>query len=274
MQLRNHLQELRQVIRSIENNNDIIRGHNRNANYGNIGAALAYGLTSGSNSKTTRTIGQLGALAGLVYSGQERGKARNVQNDNLYILKSRIDQIFNDSIVSLVKSETDSSCKSEYLSLCLSFASYYDYYLLKYIRQLESKTFLTESNRSLLFHLDKIDLFVYKRKMLIFFSRFDNKVSDKIFLDYQLNLKKINIQVLKSENVWVFSIYSILLLSTILLFYQGQQTIGIIGVILIGVFYLSNTYFPFFNENRKAQKFKLQFLKDTRKLCNLKQINF
>ena len=274
MQLRNHLQKLRQVIQSIESNNDVIRGHNRNANYGNIGSALAYGLTSGSNSKSTRTIGQLGALAGLVYSSKERGRARNVQNDNLYILKSSIDQIFNDSIVSLVKNETDFSCKSEYLSLCLSFASYYDYYLLKYIRQLESKTFLTESNRSLLFHLDKIDLFVCKRKILNFFSRFDSKVSTKMFLDYQLNLRNINIQVLKGENIWVSSTYSILVVSTILLFYLGQQTIGIIGIILISVFYLSNIYFPLFSENRKAQNFKLQFLKEIKKLCNLGEIKF
>lgn len=266
--------ELKSLIQKIEENNIRIQSHNRNANYGNIGAVLAYTLTSGSNSRTTRTLGQIGALGGLVYSGSERNKGNNLGLENLLSLKQNADSIFNNSVLTLFKNEYSSTSKSEYLSLCLTYASYYDQYLLKYISKLEVKSFLGEKNRSLLFNLEKIDLFTYKEKMLKFFSGIDRSVNTRAFSDYKTDISLVDISKLKNEcMVLTVSLFSLGALGG-LFFYFQNQFLGVLSLVLLILIFLSMIYLPFLPETKKAQNLKFKFLNAIKKNCNLKELKF
>lgn len=274
MNLQSYIEKLKVIIWEIEDNNTIISEHNRNAQIGNIGSAAAYLLTSNSDSKSTRTIGQVGAVAGLMYSASERNKSNSYRTISANSLLRSIPEIFNTQSLSTYTSCKNSSLKQEFLSCVLTYTSYLDDFVLEQAKSLQSKHLMSRRNLNKALNLTSIDFFSGKYQILLFLSKIDNSIHVNFFDNLKNQVRQINIPELKKE----FNYHRGLILTSALLLITGvsissQLLLGLSVLLMFGT-YVSSAFRSFFPEHRKLHLARQQFFKHLKVYTKISTIKY
>lgn len=273
MSLQIYTEKLKSIIKDIEDNSGHISEHNRNARIGNIGAAAAYILTSNSDNKSTRTLGQAGAVAGLMYSATERNKSNSFKQVSASLLIRGVPEVFNTQSFSTFVACSSSSQKQEFLSCALTFSSYFDDFVLEQIKILQSKHLLSNSNLDYALNLTSIDIFSCKNQILTFIQKLDNSIQFNFFNEFKNELRQINIPQLRKEVNYHRALVGFSILLIVIAILVSSQILLFSALALLIVSYVSSSLKSFFSEHRKLQIARQHFfrkLKESTKLSTIK----
>lgn len=273
MSLQIYTEKLKSIIKDIEDNSGHISEHNRNARIGTIGAATAYFLTSNSDNKSTRTLGQVGAVAGLMYGATERNKSNSFKQVSANLLMRGVPEVFNTQSFSTFVACSSSSQKQEFLSWALTFSSYFDDFVLEQIKILQSKHLLSNSNLDYALNLTSIDIFSSKNEILTFIQKLDNSIQFNFFNEFKNELRQINISQLRKEVNYHRALVGFSILLIVIAISVSSQILLFSALALLIASYVSSSLKSFFLEHRKLQIARQHFfrkLKESTKLSTIK----
>ena len=263
--LQTHTTKLEHKLSLIVSNNNKINSHESNKRYANSAAALSYLLTNNSKNQTTRTIGQFGALGGLLYGGNQANKSLMLKQENLKYISDAIEDVCISSRSSFL-CEVSKENKHLFLTKVLYLSNYLDTYVKNYCSEINMKNLFTTRNRETLMNLYSQEVFFLKLKLNSFLNNIDNaKFSDKFVNNYSNKINKINIQNLKKENNIVLTI---LITSIIIGFYQP------LFFALALILYLIHTFVPFLRESKMLKLNSKYFTNEIIKTTSITSFNF
>ena len=167
-ELQLYTQKFSEIIRLIESNNIDISSHNSNKRIAHTGAALSYLLTNNSKSQTTRSLGQVGAVGGLLYGSTEANKSNTLRNKNFQQV-SEVIEIISKPSFNAFQIERNSENRRLFLMKMLTISGYLDDYVKKYCSSVSTKNFLGSSGQTLLMNLQNQEIFYLKLKLNSFF---------------------------------------------------------------------------------------------------------
>jgi hypothetical protein len=116
MSLQSNLFQLENLVINIETLTLKMNSHFENANTSSVAAAATYLLTSNAKNNTVRTLGQIGAIGGFLYSGNQRNKANNIEELVIQNVTSGISMIETGFIIQ-VRNERDMTVIKKFLEL-------------------------------------------------------------------------------------------------------------------------------------------------------------
>jgi len=247
-----------------------MNSHFENANTASVAAAATYLLTSNAKNNTVRTLGQIGAIGGFLYSGNQRKKANNIEELVIQYVTSGISMIETGLIVH-VRSERDPNVIRKFLELVLRMGRSFDPIIERNISKVGYIGLLGGRNQLSLQSLNQFEVFNIKLK-------FNNIIHN---IDRQINLNHV-------ENNYLLAVKQI---DKVKLIREGSYmraivlTLGIVGIILsqkweLGIYitfagvalWIFNHFFPFGTESSKLKKAVKRFCTDLGGTIGIRQI--
>lgn len=266
--------ELSRIIQLIERNNIDISSHKSNARTANFGSAAAYLLTNNSNNQTTRSIGQVAAVGGLLYGNNQRNKSTDLELRNFNYLKNAIENLLNFSVETF-KRENNSETKRSFLQKLLTVSNYFDEYVKKYSSSVKRKSALTYNSQNLLMTLQNQEVFYYKMRLNEFLKRIDNSILNNNYLQiYNQGLTKINKNKLKKEGYLIIGLIISCFLLGFILIQNSTSVLGPMFFVFALVIYLMHTFYPFLNESKKLKSNANIFVNEILKTVSINKINY
>jgi hypothetical protein len=266
--------ELTGIIQSIENKNLEITRHNSNATMSNLGAASAYFLTNNSKNQTTRIVGQVVAIGGLIHGSNQRNKASEIKSSNYNLLKQAIEKIVNLPFDSF-RSEANPETKRFFLQKTLTISSYFDKFVEEHASSIKTNSALSSNKQNILMTLNNQEVFYYKIKLLDFLKKIDNSIFDTQHLHfYQRDLALINKEMLKNESYLMLGL--IFFLSTLGFVFILSSTgfSGLFFLISALILYLIHTFYPFLNQTKKLKLNANRFVNEILKTVSITRLNY
>jgi hypothetical protein len=246
-------QNLENIINQIENNNVEISSHDSNARVARTGAAAAYLLTNNSKNQTTRTLGQVAAVGGLVYGSNQKNKSNELKDKNLQSINNAVSLICNNSLNSF-RSENNIQNKSNFLSKVLSISSYLDSFVLNNCNSINSKNIIFLSGQNLLMSLENHDIFFLKLKLNTFLNGIDSSICKNNFINqYRQSNRSIDKNKLKNEGILILAIIISCLFIGFIILQNSQSSFGTFLILAAPIIYLIHTFFPFLKESKKLK---------------------
>lgn len=269
-----HTQNLDNIINQIENNNVEISSHDSNARVARTGAAAAYLLTNNSKNQTTRTLGQVAAVGGLVYGNNQKNKSNELKNKNLQSISNAVNLISNNSLNSF-QSENNIQNKRNFLSKVLSISSYLDSYVLNYCNSIRSKNIIFLNGQNLLMSLENHEIFFLKLKLNTFLNRIDSSICKNNFINqYIQSNRTIDKNKLKNEGIIISAIIIACFLIGFIILQNSQSSFGTFLILAAPIIYLIHTFFPFLKESKKLKTNSKYFTSEIAKTTSITNINF
>ena len=264
-ELQSYTQKFSEIIRLIESNNIDISSHNSNKRIAHTGVALSYLLTNNSKSQTTRTLGQVGALGGLMYGSTEANKSNTLRDKNFQQV-SEVIEIISKPSFNAFQIERNSENRRLFLMKMLTISGYLDDYVKKYCSSVSTKNFLGSSGQTLLMNLQNQEIFYLKLKLNSFFNKVDNSKCNGDFVNkYIQKNSNLNKKILKKESL----IIMIFLLTFILLGFYSP-----IFFLATPIIYAVHTFFPFMKESKKLKTHSKYFKNEILKTIPVTNINY
>lgn len=268
------LQELSDIIQTIEGKNLEMNRYNSNATISNIGAAATYFLTNNSKNQTTRTIGQVAAVGGLIYGSNQKNKASEIKSTIYNLLKQAIEKIDNLPFDSFLR-EANPETKRFFLQKTLTISSYFDKYVEEYASSLKTSSALRPNKQNILMTLNNQEVLYFKIKLLGFLNKIDHSIFDAQHLHfYQRDLAFINKEKLKNEGYLILG--SIVFLNVIgfVLILNSTDYSGFYFLISALILYLVHTFYPFLIQTKKLKSNANRFLNEILKTVSITKINY
>lgn len=268
------IQNLTNIINQIENNNVEISSHDSNARIARTGAAAAYLLTNNSKNQTTKTLGQVAAVGGLVYGSNQKNKSNELKNKNLQSISNAINIISNNSL-NLFQSEINIENKRNFLNKVLSISSYLDIYVLNYCNTIKSKNIIFSNGQNLLMSLENQEIFFLKLKLNTFLNRIDNSICKNNFINQHIQSNRsIDKNKLKNEGIIILACIITCLLIGFIISQNSQSLFGAFLIVAAPIIYLIHTFFPFLEESKKLKSNSKYFTNEIAKTTSINNINF
>lgn len=267
--------DLTGIIQIIEGKNSEITRHNSNATISNIGAAAAFLLTNNSKNQTTRIVGQVAAVGGLIHGSNQRNKASEIKFSNYNLLKQAIEKIVNLPLDSFHR-ETNPESKRFFLQKTLTISSFFDKFVEEYATKIKTSSTLSSNKQNTLMTLNNQEIFYYKIIFLDFLRKIDHSIFDTQHLDfYQRDLALINKEKLKNEGYLMLGL--IFFFSITGFVFILNSTMGFSGfffLISALILYLIHTFFPFLNQTKKLKLNANRFVNEILKTVSITRINY
>lgn len=160
-----HIDALDSMLHDLEANNQKIISHKNTARLATTGAVIAYLFTNDSKSKTTKTLGQVASVGGLLYRSSEINKAKQVEVHNLEILNNATHKITSYGYEDY-KKERNANNKNEYLTKVLHISHHLDMAVNKENKRIVGLSTLLEKNRIRLMNLPNEIVYNLKLQLL------------------------------------------------------------------------------------------------------------
>ena len=249
-----HIDALDSMLHDLEANNQKIISHKNTARLATTGAVIAYLFTNDSKSKTTKTLGQVASVGGLLYRSSEINKAKQVEVHNLEILNNATHKITSYGYEDY-KKERNANNKNEYLTKVLHISHHLDMAVNKENKRIVGLSTLLEKNRIRLMNLPNEIVYNLKLQLLENLREIDPSIKgENIVTNYNNNIDKINNDKLKKETIMILtSIIIILMIGVVLVFNEAYTGWGFVILIISFILYIVHTYFPWLNETRKLR---------------------
>lgn len=274
LKLYSQIQHLDDIINQIQNNNVEISSFDSNAKSAMTGAAAAYLLTNNSKNQTTRTLGQLAAVGGVVYGSNQRNKSNELKYKNLQLLSNSI-QIMNNNSLTSFQSETNFQTKHNFLLKLMAISNYLDSYVLNYCNSIKSKNIIFSNGQNLLMSLEIHEIFYLKIKLNAFINRIDSSICKNSFVHNYTQLNRsIDANKLKSEGIIIMTIIILCLLAGIAIIQNSNISTGTFLLLMAPIIYFIHTFFPFLKESKKLKSNSKYFINEITKTTSISNINF
>lgn len=270
-----HIDALDSMLRDIEANNQKIISHKNTARLATTGAVIAYLFTNDSKSKTTKTLGQVASVGGLLYRSSEINKAKQVEVQNLEILKKATHKITSYGYEDY-KIERNVNHKNEYLTKVLHISHHLDMAINKENKRILRLSTLLEKNRIRLMNLTSEIPYDLKLQLLENLREIDPSIKgDNIVTNYNSNIGKININEVKKESIMMLaSITAILMIGVVFVFNEAYAGWGLIILIISFILYIVHTFFPWLSETRKLRDSIIKFIGEFENVQSIKTIKY
>jgi hypothetical protein len=251
MPLNIFISKIEPMIFELEQNSNQINHHRNTANIARTASVFTYLFTNNSKNSTVKTIGQVASVGGLVYGYSQNSKANTIEQNNIIILESIINNYETTGIQNAIN-ERNTNLKIKYLELILRANRYSDILISSYISRINSKGILGSQNQALFLNLLSIDVFNQKIRILNLFKLIDrSKTIPQIESEFNQNIATIDTSKLIKEGTISRIIIITLIAIGILI-----NTSNVVGTLLIFsgfLFWGINHYFPLFSETRKLR---------------------
>jgi hypothetical protein len=266
--------ELTGIIQAIEGKNLEITRHNSNATMSNLGAAAAYFLTNNSKNQTTRIVGQVAAVGGLIHGSNQRNKASEIKSSNYNLLKQAIEKILNLPFDSF-RREANPETKRIFLQKTLTISSYFDKFVEEHASSLKTNSALSSNKQNILMTLNNQEVFYYKIKLLDFLKKIDHSIFDTQHLHfYQRDLALINKEKLKNESYLMLGLIFFLSALGFVFILSSTGFSGLFFLISALTLYLIHTFYPFLNQTKKLKLNANRFVNEILKTVSINRLNY
>jgi hypothetical protein len=270
MSLQSNLAQLENLVINIETRTLKMKSHFENANTASIAAAATYLLTSNAKNNTVRTLGQIGAIGGFLYSGNQRKKANNIEELVIQNVTSGISMIESGFMLHL-KSERDQFVIRKFLELVLRMGRSFDPIIERNISKVGYIGLLGGRNQQNLLSLNQYEVFNIKLKYNKIIHNIDREINlNHVENNYLLAVKQIDKVKLIREGSYMRAIILTLGIVGIILSQKWESAIYItfVGVAL----WILNHFFPFGTESSKLKKAVKGFCTDLGGTLSIRQI--
>lgn len=251
MSLSVSINQLESFVIEIESQLIRVDSHNSNANMASAGSIAAYLLTNDSKNKTVKTIGQLAAVGGMIFSANQRSKANSLESLAILNIGKAINLIESDCKPYIRNERNIDSIKS-FLKLLLRFGACIDVIFKKTSNKLKWTGHLGKKNQELLLNVNQIDIINKKLRYNETLNFIDRQISvNDPGVKFISATNLIDKEKLKKEGLWIRVTIILLIITGVLL--TNQNNIGpylIIGAIALWAF---NHFFPIFPETKKLR---------------------
>lgn len=267
--------KLAEIIQNIESNELQIKSHKTSASVANTIALASYLLTSNSKNKITRSVGQIGAVGGLIYGSGETSKAKSLKEYNLQLIASGVRLIMDEASKSY-RSERVLEVRGDFLKEVLKLSLCLDLYVKEHLSVIRRMNSLTRNNRRRLMNLDDEPIFKLKLALNDFLLSVDESlVRDKIVSDYKFAVRGLVIKTVEKESfLALVIIFGCLLAGLFVVFKEkGAQNVGVVLLMLSVVFYSMHTFFPVFAESRRLRRSVKNFCLNIEMCMGIRSIN-
>lgn len=250
MPLNIFISKIEPMIFELEQNSNQINHHRNTANIARTASVFTYLFTNNSKNSTVKTIGQVASVGGLVYGYSQNSKANTIEQNNIIILESIINNYETTGIQNAIN-ERNTNLKIKYLELILRANRYSDNLTSSYLSKISAKGLLGVQNQTLFLNMISLDVFNQKLRILNLFERIDS--SKRIpSIDYEFNQNIATIDTAKLKKEGNISRIIIITLITIGILINTSNVIG--TLLIFSVFFWGiNHYFPLFSETRKLR---------------------
>jgi len=267
------IQKLEPILTGIEMNSVQADVHGSNARTANTIAALSYLFTSNSKNSTTRTIGQVAAVGGLVYGNSQRNQENAYQQKNTILIGQAINLIEREGIV-IIRQERNVDVIRQFIDLNLKLGHQLDMILGRYISSLSFKGHLGKPNIQLLFNLNNIDLISYKLRLNKIFQLLDSgKQIGNLEQDFIQSRQYLNVDKIIREGLIARGIILGLVIGGLVLIQRDGQS-GVYIFLCGLLFWLANQFFPLFPETRKLRGVVRSFIGNIKGTLGIRSISF
>ena len=242
---------LQDLVNRIEANNLQSQQHRSNANLANVGAALAYLLTSGSKKRTVRTAGEVVALGGVLYGGSQRNQASNLDSQNNLLIDSALSVIELQGL-SKLRLESNPDAVRRFLELTLRLGVQVDEVIKSQGSRLKNKSLLGRTNQQLLLNAANIDIVRNKLRLNKIFGQIDRtKTFPDVINAFTRQISAIAVVNLQKEGLYTKIIIGVLVVLGLILANVNSSAAMLIWV---GIgFWAINHFFPVFPQTRKLK---------------------
>lgn len=251
MSLSISINQLESCVIEIESQLIQVDNHNSNANMASAGSIAAYFLTNDSKNKTVRTVGQVAAVGGMIFSANQRSKANSIESLALLNIGKAINLIERDCKPHIRNERNIDSIKS-FLELLLRCGASIDVIFKKTSNKLKWTGHLGKKNQEVLLNVNQIDI-IYKK------LRYNETLN---FIDRQIGVndpsvkfisatRLIDKEKMKKEGLWIRVAIILLIITGALL--TNQNNIGQYFFIAAIALWAFNHFFPIFPETKKLR---------------------
>lgn len=271
MYLTNALNQLESCVIEIESKLIQIDNHNTNANIASAGSAAAYFLTNDSKNKMVKTIGQVAAIGGIMYSANQRSKANSLESIAILNIGKAVNIIERDCSP-YIRNEKNIDTIRTFLEMTLRLGASIDVILKKTINKLKWTGHLGQKNQSVLLNVYQIDIINKKLKhnnTLNFIDQHINLTDPSVKLIRLTN--SIDKEKLKKEGLWIrIIIFSLIIIGGIL---ANQNNIGQYFIFAGMGIWAFNHFFPIFSETKKLRNAVSTFNNELGETIGIKKIS-
>jgi len=247
----NSLNQLETCVIEIESQLIQIDNHNSNANMASAGSAAAYFLTSDSKNKMVKTIGQVAAIGGMMYSANQRSKANSLESIATLNIGKAINLLERDC-KPYIRNEKNIDTIRTFLEMTLRLGASIDVILKKTINKLKWTGHLGQKNQSVLLNVYQIDIINKKLKhnnTLNFIDHNIRLIDPSVKFSNQTN--SIDKEKMKKEGLWIrLIIFSLIIIGGIL---ANQNDAGQYFIFAGLGLWAFNHFFPIFPETKKLR---------------------
>lgn len=245
------INQLESCVIEIESQLIQVANHNSNANMASAGSIAAYLLTNDSKNKTVRTVGQVAAIGGMIFSANQRSKANSMESLALLNIGKAISIIERDC-KPYIRNERNVDSIRNFLELLLRCGKSIDVIFKKTSNKLKWTGHLGKKNQEVLINVNQIDIINKKlryNETLNFIDR-QIRVNDPC-VKFIAATSSIDKEKLKKEGLWVRIIILSLFITGAIL--ANQNNIGQYFIITAFAIWALNHFFPFFPETKKLR---------------------
>ena len=271
MNLINSINLLENCVIEIESQLIQIDSHNNNANMATAGSAAAYFLTSDSKNKMVKTIGQVAAIGGVIYSANQRNKANSIESIATLNIGKAIN-IMERDCKPYIRNEKNIDTIRTFLEMSLRLGASIDVFLKKTINKLRWTGHLGKKNQAILMHIYQIEIINHKLK--------HNNTLNFIDKNIQINdpsvkfislINKLDTEKIKKEGLWMRII--ILSLITIGALLANNNNLGQYLIFSGLGLWVINHFYPIFSETKKLKNGVDTFCSEIKETIGIKKIS-
>lgn len=264
------INQLESCVIEIESQLIQIDNHNSNANMASAGSIAAYFLTNDSKNKTVRTVGQVAAIGGMIFSANQRSKANSIESLALLNIGKAINIIERDC-KPYIRIEKNVDSIRSFLEILLRYGATIDVLLKKTISKLKWKGHLGKKNQDILLNVNHIDIINKKlrhNETLNFIDR-NIRINDPA-VKFTMQTKAIDKEKLRKEGIWIRASVILLLITGVIL--QNQNSFGQYLFIAAIALWALNHFFPIFPETKKLRSAVSDFNSELQNTIGIRSI--
>jgi len=271
LNLINSLNQLETCVIEIESQLIQIDNHNSNANMASAGSAAAYFLTNDSKNKMVKTIGQVAAIGGMMYSANQRSKANSLESIATLNIGKAINLIERDC-KPYIRNEKNIDTIRTFLEMTLRLGASIDVIIKKTINKIKWTGHLGQKNQSVLLNVYQMDIINKKIKH-------NNTLN---FIDHNIRLidpsvkfinetNSIDKEKMKKEGLWIrLIVFSLIIIGGIL---ANKNDVGQYFIFAGLGLWAFNHFFPIFPETKKLRTAVKTFNNELSETIGIKRIS-
>lgn len=236
------------MLRTLEANRAAADQHRHHSNLATVGSFAALLLTSGSKSRTVRTVGTVAAAGGMLYGASQATKAATLESQNMGIMDSCLGTIESEGLRA-VRSDPLQDARRRFVELALRLGQHVDAALERHGSRLKGMSMLRKRNRQMMLQAPQVDIVRNKLRMNRIIVGIDRT---KSFPDHEGEFRRsvgcINVARLDREALWSVAIIAGAIVLGIVLGQVGQ--VGAMFFLIAIGFWGWNHWFPVFPQMR------------------------